>query len=139
MPIKIASLVKFYITLLLMEHPKHGYELMKEIEARIGKAVSASQVYPFLELLQKEGYIQVQKTGRRDKITYSMTKEGRAFTKNMLARSGDLFYLAVKPHISVCTHCGCKVLEGGHKEKRAGKELMFCCHFCARSFGRQSD
>lgn len=137
MPVKIASLVKFYTMLLLAEQPHHGYDLIKELEARIGKGISTSQVYPFLELLQKEGYIHVKKTGDRDKIIYSMTPEGRGFTKRMLARSGDLLFLAVKPRISVCTHCGCKVLEGGHKEKHSGRMLVFCCHHCARSYKKE--
>ncbi len=133
MTIKIASLVKFYTILLLIENPKHGYELMRELGKRIGKSISPSQVYPFLELLEKEKFIKVKKTGSRDKIIYSPTKKGNTFTKKMLSRSGDLFYLALKPQISICTHCGCKVLEGGYKEIIKGKELTFCCHHCAKS------
>src|SRR3989338_1038177 len=134
MTIKIASLVKFYTILLLMEKPKHGYEIMKELEEKIGKNISTSQVYPFLDILQKETFIKIDKTGARDKIVYSITPKGEEFAKKILSRSGDLFYLAIKPQVSVCTHCGCKVIEGGYKEKRGKKELMFCCHHCARSF-----
>ncbi|MFH1752240.1 MAG: helix-turn-helix transcriptional regulator [archaeon] len=134
MAVKIASLVKFYSVLLLMEKPKHGYEIMKELEEKIGKKISTSQVYPFLELLEKEKFIRVDKTGARDKIIYVMTKKGKEFTKKMLSRSGDLFFLALKPQVSVCTHCGCKVLEGGYKETVSGKNLIFCCCHCAKSF-----
>ncbi len=134
MPINIASIVKFYTVLLLMEKPKHGYELMKELEGRIGKTVSPSQVYPFLAVLEKEGLIKVERTGKRDKVVYSLTRKGLDFTNKMLSRSGDLFYLALRPRITSCAHCGCKILEGGFKTKIKGKEVSFCCHFCAKSF-----
>lgn len=136
--IKIGSLVKFYTMLLLLEKSKHGYEIMKELEKKIGKRISTSQVYPFLELLEKEKFIKVEKTGARDKITYVLTKSGREFTQKMLSRAGDLFYLTLKPHISICTHCGCKVLEGGYKKKIGKKEMMFCCHHCAMSYKENS-
>src|SRR3989344_3936217 len=136
MPVRISSLVKFYAMLLLLEKPKHGYEIMKELEGKIGKRISTSQVYPFLEVLEKGKLIKINKTGMRKKIIYSLTKKGRDFTKKILSRSGDLFYLALKPKISICTHCGCKVIEGGHKEVIKGKNLMFCCHHCAISFNR---
>jgi len=136
--LKIASLVKLYTMLLLLEGPKHGYELMKELEKRIGKKISASQVYPFLELLGKENFIKEKKKGSRDKITYAVTETGRSFTEKMLSRAGDLFYLAIKPQISVCTHCGCKLIEGGHKEVIQKKELMFCCHHCADSYKKDA-
>ncbi len=117
-----------------MEKPKHGYEIMKELEEKIGKKISTSQVYPFLEILQKESFIKIDKTGARDKIVYSITPKGEDFTKKTLSRSGDLFYLALKPRVSICAHCGCKVIEGGYKEKIQGRELAFCCHYCAESF-----
>lgn len=138
MRVKIGSLVKFYTMLLLLEKPKHGYEIMKELEEKVGKTISTSQVYPFLELLENERFIKVEKTGARDKIVYSLTKSGQDFTQKMLSRAGDLFYLTLKPHISICTHCGCKVLEGGYKKKIGAKEMMFCCHHCAMSFSKSS-
>lgn len=134
MAIKISSLVKLYIILLLSEKPKHGYELMKQLEIRLGKKISPNQIYPFLNLLQKESIIHAEKKGVRDKVTYTLTKKGEEFTKKMLSRAGDLFYLALKPHLTACTHCGCKILEGGHKEVINKKELTFCCHHCAKSF-----
>lgn len=134
MAVKIASLVKFYALLLLLEKPKHGYEIMKELEGKIGKTISPSQVYPFLELLEKEDLIRESRTGAREKIVYSMTTKGKEFTNKMLSRSGDLFYLALKPQVTACTHCGCKLIEGGHREKVGKKEMVFCCHHCARSF-----
>ncbi len=134
MVIKIASLVKFYTILLLMEKPKHGYEIMKELEGKIGKKISTSQIYPFLDILEKEKLVKVDKTGSREKKVYSLTKKGNDFTKEMLSRSGDLFYLALNPQVSVCAHCGCKLIEGGYKEKIQGKEMVFCCHLCAKSF-----
>jgi len=133
MAIKIASLVKFYTILLLIEKPKHGYELMKRLEKQIGQKISPSQVYPFLRLLEKEGLIKVREMGSRDKIVYSLTKKGLLFAKRVVSRSGELLYLTLKPQIASCTHCGCKVV-GGHKEKIGGKKLTFCCRHCAKAF-----
>ena len=37
MRIKVGSMVKFYSLLLLSEAPKHGYELMKDLEEKLGR------------------------------------------------------------------------------------------------------
>lgn len=134
MEVKIRSLVKFYTVLLLSEGPKYGYDLMKELEKKLGGNISASQVYPFLNILKKNKLIKVEKLGEREKKFYKLTKDGRKFVDNFLKRFGDLFHIAIEPRLTICTHCGCKVYEGGHKEKIQRKQLTFCCHHCARSF-----
>ncbi len=134
MDIKITNLVKFYTLLLLTEKENHGYEIIKEISNRTGKKVSSGQIYPFLKLLEGEGYIVSGRLEERDRKQYRLTREGREFVSRMLGRFGDLIRLAVEPHIEECAHCGCKVYEGGHKEKIKNKTLSFCCSFCAKSF-----
>lgn len=137
MDVKIGSLVKFYIVLLLKEGPKHGYDLMKELEKKLGSNISASQVYPFLNTLKKNKLVRVEETGSRDRKTYKLTSKGEKFVEKILGRFGDLIDIAVEPRLSVCAHCGCKVYEGGHQEKINGKELNFCCHHCARSYKKE--
>ncbi len=132
--LKITNLVKFYALLLLYEGPKHGYELIKEIGTKLDKRVSSGQIYPFLSKLEKSNYIESGKRGERDKKVYHLTADGRAFVKKMLTRFGGLVDIAIEPRITVCAHCGCKLLSGGYKEKIGGKELMFCCCHCAKSF-----
>jgi DNA-binding PadR family transcriptional regulator len=70
--------VRLAILSLLSEGPKHGYQLMKEMEERSGGLyrASAGSVYPTLQLLEDEGLIQAdQKEGKR---AYSLTDAGRA-------------------------------------------------------------
>ena len=57
---------------------KHGYELMKELEAKSGGIykASAGAIYPALQQLEDEGLISSdQRSGKR---TYSLTDAGRA-------------------------------------------------------------
>lgn len=137
MQVKIGSLVKFYTILLLSEGPKYGYELMKELEEKLERKISASQVYPFLNILEKNSLVKVEETGERDKKVYKLTKKGKKFVDNFLQRFGDLLHIAIEPKLTTCAHCGCKVYEGGHKEKIDGRELTFCCHHCANSYKKE--
>ncbi len=131
---KVDNLVRFYGLLLLLEKKRHGYELMKEIGARLDKKVSPGQMYPFLAELEKNRFIEVSQKGGRDKTAYQLTPEGRKFAHAMLVRFGGLLEIALKPHLTVCTHCGCKVFEGGVVETIDGQKLKFCCSHCAASF-----
>ena len=57
--------------------PKHGYELMKELETKSGGIykASAGAIYPALQQLEDEGLVSSdQPTGKR---TYSLTDAGR--------------------------------------------------------------
>jgi DNA-binding PadR family transcriptional regulator len=61
--------VRIALLSLLKDVPKHGYELMKELEARSGGMykASAGSVYPNLQLLEDEGLIKadVKEDGKR--------------------------------------------------------------------------
>ena len=63
---------------LLDERPKHGYELMKNLEERSGGAyrASAGSVYPTLQQLEDEGLVVSETTA--GKRVYSLTPDGRA-------------------------------------------------------------
>ena len=70
--------VRLAILSLLSETPRHGYDLMKELESRSGGTykVSAGTMYPTLQQLEDEGLIvSEQKEGRK---VYQMTEAGRA-------------------------------------------------------------
>jgi DNA-binding PadR family transcriptional regulator len=63
---------------MLESGPKHGYELMKELETKSGGIykASAGAIYPALQQLEDEGLVSSdQPTGKR---TYSLTDTGRA-------------------------------------------------------------
>lgn len=71
--------LRFVLLALIAEQPRHGYELIKELEARTGGAYRPSPgvVYPTLSLLEDEGFVRPQAgdTGRK---LYEITEEGRA-------------------------------------------------------------
>lgn len=73
---------EFRIVLLLLieEKPRHGYELIKELEERMGGDYSPSPgiVYPTLTLLEDLGYVS-ELTGSEGKKTFGITQEGRDF------------------------------------------------------------
>jgi len=71
--------MKFLLLELLLERPKHGYEMIKELEARYAGfyAPSPGSVYPTLQLLEDRGY--VRSTTDDGKRIYSISDEGRAY------------------------------------------------------------
>jgi DNA-binding PadR family transcriptional regulator len=70
--------VRSAVLALLAEKPRHGYEIIREIEERSGGSwkPSAGSVYPTLQLLADEGLISAEESNGR-KI-YSLTEAGRA-------------------------------------------------------------
>jgi DNA-binding PadR family transcriptional regulator len=63
---------------MLESGPKHGYELMKELETKSGGIykASAGAIYPALQQLEDEGLVTSdQAAGKR---TYSLTEAGKA-------------------------------------------------------------
>ena len=81
-----AGEVRIALLSLLKDGPKHGYELMKDLEARSGGLykASAGTVYPNLQLLEDEGLIRVEPTDDGKRV-YAITDAGRA----ELAKHGD--------------------------------------------------
>ena len=65
---------------LIAEKPRHGYEIIKAIEDRVGGAYSPSPgtVYPTLTLLEEIGYVTVT-PGEGTKKLHEITADGRAF------------------------------------------------------------
>ena len=70
--------VRTAVLALLAEKPRHGYEIIREIEERSGGSwkPSAGSVYPTLQLMADEGLISAEESNGR-KI-YSLTEAGRA-------------------------------------------------------------
>jgi DNA-binding PadR family transcriptional regulator len=71
--------IKFILLELLSEHPQHGYELMKELEARRGgfRRPSPGSVYPTLQMLEEGGYLTREEV--EGKRVYTITESGRQF------------------------------------------------------------
>ena len=72
--------LKYVILRLLEEKPRHGYEVIKELEDRFGGAYSPSPgtVYPTLTMLEDIGYASVASDDGGRKV-YSITDAGRAY------------------------------------------------------------
>ncbi len=134
--IEITNLTKFYSLILLYQGPKHGYELIKEIEEHTGKKPSTSQIYPFLAKLQEKKLIKVEKRGEREKKVYIMTKEGEKFVKKKFEMFGGIISATIEKDLNKCAHCGCEVYRGGYEEVIKGEKITFCCMHCAGSFKR---
>ncbi|MBL8629590.1 MAG: PadR family transcriptional regulator [Rhodospirillaceae bacterium] len=66
---------------LIAEKPRHGYEIIKAIEERVGGAYSPSPgvIYPTLTLLEELAYVTVQAEEGGSKKLYVITPEGQAF------------------------------------------------------------
>lgn len=71
--------VKFVILRLLREKPRHGYDIIRELEDRFGGCYtpSAGTVYPTLQLLEDQGYVRAEE--HEGKKVYSITPEGERF------------------------------------------------------------
>jgi DNA-binding PadR family transcriptional regulator len=132
--VKVTNMVKFYCLLLLYQGPKHGYELIKEIESNLGKKPSTGQIYPFLNTLLENNLIRTKEEGDREKKTYELTKEGRNFVEKRLAMFGGIISATVEKDLSTCAHCGCKVYSGGYEEIIDSEKLTFCCTHCAATY-----
>ena len=83
---------------LLHETPMHGYELRKRLNALLGafRAFSYGSLYPCLKELLRSGLIAEDSgpdaarplAGRRSKIVYRLTAEGKERLQDLLAQSG---------------------------------------------------
>lgn len=73
----------------LADGPMHGYELIREMEARSGGAwhPSPGSVYPHLQLFQDSGFVTSEE--RDGKRIYSITDAGRVKLEEALAQAGS--------------------------------------------------
>jgi DNA-binding PadR family transcriptional regulator len=92
-------MLEFAVLGLLGESPLHGYELRKRLNAMLGslRAFSYGSLYPCLRRLRNEGYIREEApdpaaqrglTGRRGKVVYALTAEGKERFAELLAEAG---------------------------------------------------
>lgn len=92
---------------LLQESPMHGYELRKELAAKLGAiraAISYGSLYPTLRRLQTNGLIAEADeppgteagipalTSRRGRVVYTITAEGKERFAELIAQTGPETY-----------------------------------------------
>lgn len=87
-------MLEFAVLGLLHERPMHGYELRRRLNARLGvfRALSFGTLYPCLSGLQGRALVSVDRdtaapTGRRQRITYTLTESGRVAFAELAGRS----------------------------------------------------
>src|SRR5205807_9613348 len=81
---------------LLHESPLHGYELRKRVNALLGplRAISYGSLYPCLKEMLAAGLLATDETanetgsGRRSRIVYELTAEGKERLQEQLAAGG---------------------------------------------------
>jgi DNA-binding PadR family transcriptional regulator len=135
----IQDFSKFYILTILYEGSTHGYSIITKFRTRLGKDISPSLIYPFLQLLEKRGIVKhtIEPVGKKKRKIYQLTKEGQEICTKLFKRFAGLVSTAIEPSLNVCTNCGCKVYEGGYTEKIDRRLGMFCCPHCAASYKKE--
>jgi len=87
---------------LLQESPLHGYELRQRLKATLGsfRAFSYGSLYPTLRRMKDQGWIAADDgdasvvagapplTGKRGKVVYKLTAEGKEQLTTLLAEAG---------------------------------------------------
>jgi DNA-binding PadR family transcriptional regulator len=81
--------IKYVLLELLAEQPRHGYELIKELESRYGGFYrpSPGSVYPTLQLLEDEGHL--TSSVADGKRVYTITDSGRQLLQERQANAGE--------------------------------------------------
>jgi DNA-binding PadR family transcriptional regulator len=132
----LSDFSRFYMLMLLYEGPTHGYNILHCYKERMGKEISPSLVYPFLQQLEEKGLVKhtVKPVGEKKRKVFELTKKGKELCTGLFKRFADLVTVAIAPSLQVCAHCGCKIYEGGYREIINGKETAFCCMHCAGSY-----
>jgi DNA-binding PadR family transcriptional regulator len=100
--------LEFAILGLLQQSPMHGYELRKELAAVLGglRSISYGSLYPALKRMQAAGLIASDDptprsllpadapalTGRRGKVVYAITAEGKERFADLVSQTGPEAY-----------------------------------------------
>ena len=97
-PVFAHGQLRLYLLSLLNEGPRHGYEVIQDLEHRFNGlySPSAGTVYPRLAKLEEEGLVERSDEGR--KAIYRITDAGR---EEVLARQDDLSSLESDLDLSV--------------------------------------
>ena len=101
-------MLEFAILGLLQQSPMHGYELRKELAQVLGglRTISFGSLYPALKRLHAAGYLTTDEpdrgallpadapplTGRRGKVVYRITAEGKERFQELVEQSGPEAY-----------------------------------------------
>ncbi len=82
--------MKYEILEVLAAGPRHGYDIMLEIENQRGLRPSPGSIYPALQMLEDGDFVRGEE--RDGKRTYSITDKGRELLASREATAGDAPY-----------------------------------------------
>ncbi|QGZ97106.1 PadR family transcriptional regulator [Terricaulis silvestris] len=84
--------LKFVVLALIAEKPRHGYEIIKEIESRVGGAYAPSPgvIYPLLTMLEEMGLVELNASEGAKKM-FAITEQGKAELETNKANVDALF------------------------------------------------
>ncbi len=137
----VSDFSRFYILTFLYEGPCHGYSILKKFKKLVGKEISPSLVYPFLQQLEQKKLLKsvLKLAGEKERKIYELTEKGERLCVQLFKRFASLVSVAIEPGLKICAHCGCKVYEGGYLEEMEGDKFTFCCVYCARSYKKERE
>jgi DNA-binding PadR family transcriptional regulator len=112
------GVLQMQVLWLLEKEPRHGYALMKKLNDIKSTKIEQGTLYPVLQKLQANGYIEVSDTGPRKSKTYEITDKGRT----IMRRSCEDFIMTFDDIIQdyKCKKCGethCMMLKRGAGRK----------------------
>ena len=110
------GMLQMQVLWLLEQGPTHGYALMKKLNVIKKTKIEQGTLYPTLQKLEKNSYIEVKDTGARGRKIYEITTKG----KTVMRRSCEDFIFTFDNIIEdyKCKKCGeihCKVKRGVRK------------------------
>ncbi len=75
------------LLVLLLDGPKHGYQLKLDFETATGDAwpLNVGQVYSTLQRLERTGLLEVEKVDAEGRIRYEITEQGTALVERWFA------------------------------------------------------
>jgi len=114
--------VRTAVLALLAEKPRHGYEIIREIEERSGGSwkPSAGSVYPTLQLLADEGLIAAEESN--DRKIYSLTEAGRAVAGEDTASPFDAADSGHGSRFAALPKAGVELAQAAAQVNRSGSE-----------------
>jgi DNA-binding PadR family transcriptional regulator len=91
--------LRFVILQMIAESPKHGYEIIKAIEEKLGGSYSPSPgvIYPTLTLLEELGYATLNASEGSKKL-YAITRDGSAYLDANRASVDEIFARIAEVH-----------------------------------------
>ena len=88
---KERGLLTLLVLHFLEKKPQSGYELLKEIDETTDSTwvPNKGTLYPLLKSLEQEGLIQIKEVGKRSKITFELTEDGRQMLSTLKGKKEE--------------------------------------------------